>query len=309
MTLSPQLAALFVFAVVFTGIGMLGYFLTVRAVGVERRALFRLRELGAPVPTEPARTMDWASQALPRLGALAASTQKAHLATLRNKLLYAGYFRADAPLIFLGVKLLLVLVLPLGAALVGFFLPPVTWQKVACLAAAGCVVGMFGPYVWLSWKVNRRQGQLRTAIPDALDLLVLCLEGGISFGAAVQRVTDELQVVHPVLGLEMNIVQREMQLGLSAGDALRKFADRCGLADVRDLALVLLQSERFGASVAKALRTFTDAARTERQQRAEEMAQKAAVKVLFPTLLCIFPAIFIVLLGPAAYQISRLFAR
>jgi tight adherence protein C len=140
-------------------------------------------------------------------------------------------------------------------------------------------------------------------------MLVLCLEGGVTFAAAMQRVTDELQVVHAELGVEMTIVQREMQLGLSAGDALRKFADRCGLADVRDLANVIQQSERYGASVTRALRTFADSARTERQQKAEEEAQKAAVKILFPTLLCIFPAIFIVVLGPAAFQMARIFAR
>jgi tight adherence protein C len=157
--------------------------------------------------------------------------------------------------------------------------------------------------------VRRRQGLLRATLPDALDMLVLCLEGGVGLDGAVQRVTDELQVVHPVLGAKMDLVRREMQLGLSAGDALRKFADRCGLADVRDLSNVLCQSERFGASVAKALRGYADSARLARQQKARESAQKASVKILFPTLLFIFPAIFIVLLGPAAFQMSKLFVR
>jgi tight adherence protein C len=107
----------------------------------------------------------------------------------------------------------------------------------------------------------------------------------------------------------MNIVQREIQLGLSAGAALKKLGERCGLVDVRDLASVLLQSERFGASVVKAVRTYSESWRQERQNQAEERAQMAAVKILFPTLLCIFPAIFVVLLGPAAFQIANLFAR
>jgi tight adherence protein C len=110
-----------------------------------------------------------------------------------------------------------------------------------------------------------------------------------------------------VLASELNIIYREMQLGLTVGDALRKFADRCDLEDMRDLASVLLQSERMGASVAQALRTHADTCRQERQQRAEEAAHKTAVKILFPTLLCIFPAIFIVLLGPAAIQMADLF--
>src|SRR5262249_660115 len=106
----------------------------------------------------------------------------------------------------------------------------------------------------------------------------------------------------------MNIVQREMQLGLTAGEALKKFGERCNLEEVRSLSSVLLQSERFGASVVKALRVHADSFRLERQQRAEEMAQKAAVKILFPTLVCIFPAIFIVILGPAARQIAGIFS-
>jgi tight adherence protein C len=127
--------------------------------------------------------------------------------------------------------------------------------------------------------------------------------------AAAQRVAGELQVVHPVLGSELSVFQREIQLGLSPGDALKKLGERTGLDEVRDLASVLLQSERFGASVVKALRGYADSWRVERQERAEEMAQKAAVKILFPTLLFIFPAIFIVLLGPAAFQVAGLFSK
>ena len=107
----------------------------------------------------------------------------------------------------------------------------------------------------------------------------------------------------------MNIMQREIQLGLSTGEALKKMGERCGLEDVRDLASVLLQSERFGASMVKALRQHAESWRQERQQRAEEQAHKSAVKILFPTLLCIFPAIFIVLLGPAAFQMAALFSK
>jgi tight adherence protein C len=139
--------------------------------------------------------------------------------------------------------------------------------------------------------------------------MVLSVEGGASLNAAVNWVTEEIQPVHPVLGAEMAIVQREIQLGLSTGEAFRGFADRCGITEARDLAAALLQSEKYGASIAKALRVYTDAAREERQLWAEEVAQKAAVKILFPMLLCIFPAMFIVLLGPAALQMTNLFSR
>jgi tight adherence protein C len=181
--------------------------------------------------------------------------------------------------------------------------------KVWLCALAGGAIGMLTPSFWLSARVRKRQRLLHYALPDALDMLVLCLEGGVSLNAAIQRVTDELQIAHPLLAVEMNIVQREMQLGLTAGEALRKFGDRCGLLGVQDLALVLLQSERYGASVTKALRGYVECARVERRQEAEETAQKAAVKILFPTMLCIFPAIFVVVLGPAAFQMAKLFAR
>jgi tight adherence protein C len=140
-------------------------------------------------------------------------------------------------------------------------------------------------------------------------MLVLCVEGGVSMTSAMQRVASELQTAHPVLGAELNILLREMQMGLSAGAAMKKLAERCDLEEVHNLASVLLQSERFGAGVVKALRLHADMARQERQQKAEEMAQKAAVKIIFPTLLCIFPAIFIVILGPAAYQIAGMVSK
>jgi tight adherence protein C len=161
----------------------------------------------------------------------------------------------------------------------------------------------------LSSQLAKRQRTLRAALPDALDVMVLSVEGGASLSAALDWVSEEIPPVHPELGAEMLIIQREIQLGLGAGEAFRNFADRCGLTEARDLAGALLQSERFGASIAKTLRNYSDTARIERALWAEEAAQKAAVKIIFPMLLCIFPAIFIVLLGPAAIQMNQMFAR
>jgi len=201
------------------------------------------------------------------------------------------------------------LLLPIVSALVPYAMGELrlAWALVVTLSAVG--VGMWTPHGWLEHRVRRRRRLLRRGLPDALDMLVLCLEGGISMSAAVQRVTGELWLAHPELGGEMAILQREMLLGLSAGEALKKMAERCGLDEVRDLASVLLQSERFGASMVSALRTHAESWRLERQRHAEELAHKAAVKILFPTLLCIFPAIFIVLLGPAAFQMAKLFSK
>jgi tight adherence protein C len=153
-------------------------------------------------------------------------------------------------------------------------------------------------------KANR-QSIFRRALPDALDVLVICLEGGLSLPGSIRRVSHELRTTHPLLASELNIVQREIQLGRSAGESLHQMGLRTDLEEVRTLASVITQAERFGASLVKSLRVHADTLRQTRQQRAEEMAQKAAIKILFPTLLFIFPAIFVVILGPAAFQIME----
>jgi tight adherence protein C len=252
------------------------------------------------------------------------STQNNPIDQIRLDLLRAGFFHRLAGQTFLGMRWLTTLVLICGATLAALWFDPIvrpllagkvaptgaisTWARLAVWILGGGCLGLCGPRYWLTFQVKHRQALLRNAFPDALDMIALCLEGGTTFAAAIQRVTDELDTVHPELSLEMNIVLRQMQLGLSAADALRKFADRCDLPDVRDLALILLQSERYGAGLTKTLRGFIESARHDRRQQMEEKAQKAAVKILFPTLLCIFPAIFIVILGPAAFQMARMFS-
>jgi tight adherence protein C len=152
-------------------------------------------------------------------------------------------------------------------------------------------------------KKNERQTAFRRALPDAMDVMVICLEGGLSLPGAMKRVAGELRTAHPILAAELAIVEREIELGMSAGEALQHFAGRADLEEIRGLASVITQTERFGASLVRALRVHADTLRTKRIQYAEEMAQKAAVKILIPTVLCIFPGIFIVLLAPAVIQI------
>src|SRR5262249_38309187 len=145
-------------------------------------------------------------------------------------------------------------------------------------------------------------------LPDFLDVVVICLEGGLSLPATFQRVAGELRLVHPLLAAEMGTVGRATMLGQSTGEALRDFAERCDLDEVRTLASVVHQSERFGAGVVKTLRVHAEILRAQRLLYAEEMAQKASVKIIFPTLLFIFPAIFLVLAGPAAFQLMEMFS-
>ncbi len=281
-----------------------------RFEGDRRRAVARLRELGTGErQPERASMSEIVLATLPRVGQLLVHAEGGLGGRLRARLKAAGFYAPQAVPIFVATQLLLALALPLltVAPLYAFGLVPQRYALMLSVTAAAC--GVLVPGLWVDSRRNKRQSNFRRSLPDALDMLVLCVEGGLSLNAAMQRVTNELQSAHPLLAAEMNIVQREMQLGRSAGEALYQFGERCDLEEVRNLASVLLQSERYGASVVKALRIHADTARVERQQHAEELAQKSAVKILFPTLLCIFPATFIVVLGPAAYQIADLFGK
>lgn len=287
-----------------------GRYLENRPTRNQRRLGRRLRELsGAAAEADAADEQpNWLLESVSQLGARALGSANSRTAELRARLGLAGHRRSSAVLYFTGVQVVLVVALALafGGTATAAGVP---WKKALLWIAAGGAAGLVLPSFVLSSRVARRQQNLRHALPDVLDIMVLSAEGGASLNAAISWAADEIQTVHPVLGAELLVVQREMQLGLSGGEAFRSLADRCGLSEVRDLAAAMLQSEKYGASVAKALRAHADAARQERQLWAEEVAQKAAVKIIFPMLLCIFPAIFIVLLGPAAMQMSKLFAR
>jgi tight adherence protein C len=305
------LVSMSVFLMVFAGIYVVGLVIFLKVYKDRKRAISRVRALAEndPPAAQKPGTLERARSILPHFGAWLFPDQESGQTSLKKQLLQAGFYRRNALGIFLGTKLMLMLVLPLLASAVPYVMGNLTMQTALVVSVSASSVGMIVPGLWLDAQVRARQRSLRQALPDALDMLVMCLEGGVSMTAAFQRVTLELQIVHPVLGAEMNIIQREINLGLSAGESLKKMGERCALADVRELAPVLLQSERFGAGMAKALRIHAESWRQERQQRIEELAQKAAVKILFPTLLCIFPAIFIVLLGPAAFQMANLFAK
>ena len=243
---------------------------------------------------------------LPPLGDPLAPRDAKERGRWQDRLGRAGLNHPRALPVLLGVKAFLIL---LGPA--AFLLGLLGGLSVLVSVLAGTAVSGLGfvlPGLWLDWRVARRHTILRRALPDALDMLVMCVEGGLSLSASLPRVRAELQAAHPELAAELSVAEREMMVGQSAGEALRKVGERVGLEELCSLALVLLQSQRYGASIAKAMRTYADALRTERRHRIEEKAQRAAVQILFPTLLCIFPAIFVVVLGPAAYQIRIIFS-
>jgi tight adherence protein C len=286
-----------------------------------RRHDQRLRELaegdtaphGGTIPASrpssaPALWTGLATTALPKIGSPLLPNEEEDLTLLESRLRKAGYYQRHAAGIFLGTKVLMLLmavVLGVGLGVTGCLTP------LSAMLFAGIAMGVavLAPGLWVEGRTRDRQETFRRALPDALDVMVICVEGGLSLPEAIRRVSGELQTAHPLLAGELGIVQREILLGLSPGEAMRRFAGRADLEEVRSLAAVLLQSERFGASTSKALRVQADQLRLKRHQRAEERAQRAAVFILFPTLLCIFPAVFLVFLGPALLRIFDMFER
>jgi tight adherence protein C len=252
--------------------------------------------------------MQLARTALPKMGMPLLPSSEEDRTRLQSRLLQAGLYRRQAMVVFLGVKLLLI-VSPILVALVVSTLGILTFSQVMLAGISLSMLGMIAPSFWLDRMRNRRKASLRRALPDALDVMVVCLEGGLSLPGAMRYVAGELKTAHPLLAGELNIVQREVQLGKSPGEALRELGIRSDLEEIRTLAAVITQSSRFGASLVKSLRVHGELLRLKRQQQAEEMARKAATKVLFPTILFIFPAMFIVILGPAMIHIAALLSK
>jgi tight adherence protein C len=275
------------------------------------RLLARLDDLsngeGKATPRDADPVKQLARSALPKMGAPLVPRDLQERGRLQARLYHAGLYSRQAMLLFLGVKMLLIVAPAVLGLLLGL-LGLVEIQNGLIFGALLGMLGMIAPSFWLDRRKYARQTEFRRALPDALDVLVICLEGGLSLPSALKRVAGELRTAHPSLARELNIVQREVQLGRSAGEALRQFAERTDLEELRLLASLILQSERFGASLVKALRVHADTLRQKRIFLAEEMAQKAATKILFPTVLCILPGMFVVILGPAAIQIIDMFS-
>jgi tight adherence protein C len=213
--------------------------------------------------------------------------------SLRRELSYAGLYSSSAAKIVTGAKVILMIGGIASGYLAGAFLD----QRLLGFALGG-LVGCFLPRLWLKAKIKQNQLALNLALPDALDLMVVCVEAGLTIDAAIQRVGSELSIAHPALSRELGMAHMETRVGLSRQEALKNLGTRTGSSGLQALAAMLNQADRFGTSIANALRIQADALRTKRQHAAEEMAAKASVKISFPLVLFIFPATFIVLAGP-----------
>jgi tight adherence protein C len=283
-------------------VGAVFYALSPTEAGVAGR-LSRLFNTAAPPPKEEkfsTKQKERVRNTLASIGKIGASPNAQQ--TPKNQLLMvrAGYRSPEAMMAVRGFKILV----PVALVAAVFFTGAYTYNPFLVFGMAA-VAGYLLPDIWLTWRVRARQRLLRRALPDGLDLLVICVEAGLGLDQALMRVAQELNVAHPELSDELQLVNLEMRVGKTRLDAMRELARRTGLDDIKALVSMLIQTERFGTSVAQSLRVHSDDLRMKRRQRAEEMAAKTTVKMVPALVFFIFPALMVVILGPAIIAIMR----
>jgi tight adherence protein C len=217
---------------------------------------------------------------------------------LQKKLMHAGFRSAEAPIIYRGIQLASMAGFPLLVAGVCALTGRALNDAIIYIIVA-FVVGFFLPRFFLNRIIQKRQRLIRWGLADALDLMVVSVEAGLGLNAAMVKVASELKDVHTPVAVEFELANLEIRVGRERDEALRNLAERTGVDDLRSLVAMLIQTDKFGTSIAKGLRVFSDSLRTKRRQRAEQAAQKAAVKLLFPLACFLFPTLFIAILGPA----------
>ena len=223
---------------------------------------------------------------------------------LREELLNAGFRRESAPVVFKGIQFILTGVGLLVGGVFGMLADGLS-QGLILKAAAGIVIGFIIPKLILNQLVKRRKEKIFLGMPDALDLMVVCVEAGLGMDQALRKVADEMLKSQVEIGEEFSIANQQLQFGKSRSDVLKALGFRSGVDDLKQLTAILIQADRFGSSIAAALRVQSDAMRVKRRQIAEEKAAKTAVKMIFPLVLFIFPGIFVVLVGPAGISMYR----
>jgi len=229
----------------------------------------------------------------------------------RIRFLKVGIRGEMVPAVFWGVKLILAVLAPLMFLLVNAILPLIVLSPATIVLVLGlsALAGFCLPDMWLYNRRVRRKKALLDGFPNALDLLVVCVEAGMGLDAAINRVTREILADNPTLGDELNLFNLEMRAGMQRRDALKNLSLRTDLTEINRLITLLIQTDRFGTSVGAALKVFSDTMRAQRYQRAEELAGAIPVKLLFPMILFIFPSLFVVILGPAAIRIYHVLVR
>jgi tight adherence protein C len=234
-------------------------------------------------------------EALKRVGNVAPRSES-EMGKLQQRLVASGYRSHEALYVFFGIRL------ACAFAFFAVMMSSLVGRPNIFMAAAACALGYLLPSMALGRMAKKRQHRIRLGLPDALDLLVVSVEAGLGLDQAIQRVGTELDFAHPDLAEELSLINLELRAGKGRADALRNLAERTGVDDISSLVAMLVQTDKFGTSVAQSLRVHSDTVRTKRRQRAEEAAAKTGVKMVFPLVFCIFPAIWVVTIGPAAIK-------
>jgi len=245
---------------------------------------------------------------LERLGQVNKPKDLAGTSRLRASLVTAGYRNRRAPVIFMGTRIFIAIILGLVFLVFGAELTegkdPMFFPG---FLIGAMMIGFYAPQVWLNSAMSGRKERLIDGFPDALDLMVVCVEAGLGLDQAITRVGQEVMKSHPDLGTEFNLLNLELRAGLSREQGLRNLVNRTDLDDVRSLVALLIQTDRFGTSIGQALRVHSDSMRMKRRLKAEEKAAQLPVKLMVPLILFIFPCLMVVIIGPGAIQLMRNF--
>lgn len=246
-----------------------------------------------------------AMRALGSIRAISMPKEESKLAAVRKKFSTAGYHSELPLLIYYSTKSVLTIVAPLLYFFVALLLGKSDFSKISFICLCLAALGYYTPDLILNYKIRHREREIFETFPDALDLMRVCVSAGLGLDAAIARVGQEIEMNSAALAAEFKELNLQMRAGMSRQQALRNMADRTGVEDVSALVSMLIQSERFGTSVSESLKVHADSLRIKRKLMAQEVAGKIPVKLTIPMMLCIFPAIFVVILGPAIIGIMR----
>jgi len=299
VTLELLITIVAVFGTVGLGAGLLMQYALTQAAP-ERRRLQRAGQVtatgvlieGPSLDPEPSPFVKKAVTLVPR--------SPKDMSSLRRQLVRAGYYTMTPVAVYTIAQL----VSPIVLGLLPFTFLPLNQAWI--LAGIFAILGYLLPGLILGRIITKRQKMIQNGLPDALDLMIVCLEAGSALDQAILKVSDELELAYPALAEELRLVITETRAGKPRIEAFRNLAARTGVEDVRSLVAMLVQTDKFGTSVSQALRTHAEVSRTKRRQRAEEKAAKIGVKLVFPLVFCLFPAFFVVTLGPAVIKFMRI---
>jgi tight adherence protein C len=304
MSLQLWIAIAAVFLSVALLVGIVASLMLSWTSGEQRRLKELLQPSATGILLESPQLTDQLSEGWKRMSKVVRKTQK-EMNVLQRRLATAGYRGLPPAIVFSLAELVTPVVFAVATLIVLGYGARRGW----IVALFFAVVGFLTPGVILERIIANRKREITNALPDALDLLVLCLEAGTSLDQAVVKTSEELDVSYPALGDELRVMTTEMRAGKARLEAFRSLADRTKIQEVRSLVSMLVQTDRFGTSIAQALRTHAAVSRNKRRQRAEEAAGKIGVKLVFPLVFCLFPAFFVVMLGPAILEFLKVFGQ